>query len=87
MGQVLAHKHDSKGLLIGWKNRVPSLDSWVYTVHWADGQEEDFVYNQIAEHLYSQCDEEGNQYQLFNAIVDHQKGKGAVEKPDQYHTV
>ena len=87
MGQVLAHKHDSEGLLIGWKNRVPSLDSWVYTVHWADGQEEDFVYNQIAEHLYSQCDEEGNQYQLFNAIVDHRKGKGAVEKPDQYHTV
>ena len=61
MGQVLGCKRGSKGLLIGYKNRVPSLDSQVYTVHWADSQEEDFVYNHIAEHLYSQCDEKGNQ--------------------------
>ena len=60
MGQVLGWKHNSDGLLIGHKNKILSLDSCVYTVHWANGEEEDFIYNQITEHLYSQVDEEGN---------------------------
>ena len=83
-GQVVSRKRDNEGLLVGRKHRIPNLDSCVYTVRWADGEEEDFHYNQIAEHIFSQHDEEGNWYQLFKDIVDHRKTKSAVEKANQF---
>jgi hypothetical protein len=41
----------------------------------------------LAEHLLSQIDEEGNQYRLFKAIVNHRKNKNAVDNADQYRFV
>lgn len=41
-------------------------------------------YNTLAEHLFSQIDSEGNQYQIFKEIINHCKGKGAVDKADQF---
>ena len=41
-------------------------------------------YNTLAEHLYSQVDSEGNQYQIFKEIIGHRRGKGAVDKADQF---
>ena len=87
MGHVVGRKRDSDGLLIGRKHKIPTLDSRVYTVRWADGSEEDFMYNQIAEHIYAQTDEDGNQYQIFKEIVDHRKDNRAIDKADQYREV
>ena len=86
-GTVIGRKRDSDGNLVGRKHRIPTLDSRVYTVRWADGDEEDFTYNQIAEHIFTQVDEEGNQYQIFREIVNHRKTKRAVDKADQYRDV
>jgi hypothetical protein len=43
-------------------------------------------HNLLAEHLLSQVDEEGNQYQLFKEIVDHRKDpKRTIDKADQFY--
>ena len=62
----------------------PILDSWVFMVCFPDGNEKDVAYNVIAEHLFSQGDEEGNQHRHFKEIINHQKKKGAVDKADKY---
>ncbi len=41
-------------------------------------------YNIIAEHLFSQVNEEGNQNRLFKEIVGHRKNAKAIDKADQY---
>ncbi len=50
-----------------------------------DGERQEISFNILAEHLLTQIDEEGNQYQIFKEIVDHRKDeKKAVDKADQY---
>jgi len=48
-----------------------------------DGETCDVSYNTIAEHIFSQCDSEGNQYQIFQEIVHHRRNRNAVDKADQ----
>ena len=43
----------------------PILDTSEYVVEMEDGTEENFLASQIAENLYSQVDEEGNQFLLI----------------------
>jgi hypothetical protein len=38
----------------------------------------------LAEHLYSQVDNDGNQYRLFKEIINHRKKNLPVDKSDQY---
>ena len=44
----------------------------------------DIGYNVVAKHLFSQVDEEGNQYRLFKEIISHRKGPKAIDEADQY---
>jgi hypothetical protein len=47
----------------------------------------DIGYNVIAEHLFSQVDDKGNQYRLFNKeISGHHKNSKAIDKADQYRS-
>jgi hypothetical protein len=71
MAMVLGRKWDADGNLIGRKHRIPTLDSHVYKVEFLDGEQQQVSYNLLAAHLLSQVNEEGNQYQLFNEIVNH----------------
>ena len=85
MAKVLGRKRNADGNLIGRKHRIPTLDSRVYDVEFLDGERQQISYNLLAEHLFSQMDEEGVQHQLFHEIVDHRKNpKRAVEKADQF---
>ena len=84
LGRVTDRKRNSDGLYIGRKHRIPTLDSRVYVVEFPDGEQVDISYNTLAEHLFSQVDSEGNQYQIFKEIVNHRRGKGAVDKADQF---
>jgi hypothetical protein len=84
LGRVLDRKRNADGLYIGRKHKLPTLDSRVYVIEFADGEQVDVSYNTLAEHLYSQVDSEGHQYQIFKEIVNHRKGKAAVDKADQY---
>ena len=84
--KIMGRKRNSDGLYIGRAHNNPILDSRVFTVRFPDGDETDVAYNVIAEHLFSQVDEDGNQYQLFKEIVGHRKNKRAIEKSDQYRS-
>jgi hypothetical protein len=64
----------------------PVLDSRVYDVEFLDGERQEISYNLLAEHLLSQVDKEGNQYQIFKEIVDHRKDpERAVNKANQMY--
>ena len=65
LGRVTDRKRNSDGLYVGRKHRIPTLDSRIYVVEFPAGEEVDISYNTLAEHLFSQVDSEGNQYQIF----------------------
>ena len=50
-----------------------ALDTRVYEVHFLDRRTEELAANVIAEVVYAQCDAEGNQYILLDAIMDYPK--------------
>jgi hypothetical protein len=84
IAKVLGGKHNSEGLYVGRKHQNPLLDSRVFVVEFPDGDQKDVAYNVLAEHLYSQVDSEGKQYQLFKEIIIHRKNKHTVERSDQF---
>ena len=75
------------GNLVGTSNQMPILDTRLYEVEFIDGHTAEFSANAIAEHMYAQCDPDGNQYLLLDTITDHQKDSSAVLNVDQYITV
>jgi hypothetical protein len=84
LATVKGRKRDAEGLFIGRKHKIPALDSRIYIVEFPDGEEQEVSYNALAEHLFSQVDSEGNQYQIFREIINHRKSTSAVDKADQY---
>ena len=87
LGKVVGRKRNNEGLLVGRKHRNPALDSRIYLVEFNDGEQQEISYNLLAEHLYSQCDSEGRQHQIFREIIHHRKTKAAVDKEDQYTNI
>jgi len=83
-GRVIGRKRDLDGVPRGQANANPILDTRVYTVEFPDGDIGEYAANMIAENMFAQCDSEGNQFLLLDAIVDHRKDGHAVEKPDMY---
>ncbi len=71
IAKVLWRKRNLDGNFIGRRHTNPMLDSRVFTVEFPDGEQQDVAFNVLAEHLYSQVDVDGKQYQLFKAIVNH----------------
>jgi hypothetical protein len=60
------------------------LDSRVYEVRFPDRRTEELAANVIAEAVYGQCNADGNQYVLLDAIVDYRKDPSmAVARDDQ----
>jgi len=49
-------------------------------VEFSDGQLCEYTANLIAENVFSMCDDHGNQFLLFNAIVDHVSDPQATKK-------
>ena len=68
---VKCHKHDHDRNVIGTSNPDPFLDSSIYEVKFADGVTQEYESNVIAEHLYSQIDEDGHQHVFFDEIIGH----------------
>ena len=86
-GKVTGRKRDSDGNLTGTKHQNPILDTRIYEVEFPDGEVTEYAANVIAENMWTQCDEEGNQFLLLDAIVDWSKDSSAVEDADKYVTV
>ena len=86
-GRVIQRKRDSDGNLRGKSHANPILDTRIYEVEFPDGEVNEYSANVIAENMWSQCDDEGNQFLLLDSIVDFRKDGHAVEDADQYVVV
>jgi hypothetical protein len=78
---------DGFGNATGKTNTNPILDSRLYSVEFADGTEAEYSANAIAENMWAQCDIDGNQYRLMEAIVDHKFDEDAVKRADGFVVV
>ena len=83
-GRVVRRVRDENGELIGKSNNNPLLDTAQYEVMFEDGAVERYHANIIAEHIYSQMDEDGNGVALLDEIIDHKKEDTAISKEDGY---
>ena len=86
-GKVKKRARDSSGVLTGTKHENPILDTRTYQVEFPDGEVAEYSANIIAENMYAQCDPEGNQHLLMEAIVDHKSDGNAVKFADRFVTV
>jgi hypothetical protein len=88
LARVLRQKRDQEGNPVGSAHRNPALDTRVYEVRFPDEITEEWAANVIAEAVYAQCDADGNQYILLDAIVDYRKDPSvAVARTDQVSVV
>ena len=69
IAKVIGRKRNLDRTYVGKAHENPTLDTRVFTVRFPDGDEKDVAYNVIAEHLYSQVDEHGNQYHIYKDIM------------------
>jgi hypothetical protein len=72
LGTVTQRKRDMIGNPIGKYHTNPIFDTCIYEFQFPDGHSEEFTANTIAECLYSQVDNEWNQYLLIDEIINWQ---------------
>jgi hypothetical protein len=53
------------GAVKGCANANAMLDARTYEIEFPDGRNDEYTANMIAENIYAQCDEEGNQFNLM----------------------
>ncbi len=68
---VTSRKRDKDGNPVGLASANPILDTREYMFTFNDGDETVLNGNLIAEAMYTQCDPNGNQYVLFDSLIDH----------------
>ena len=70
-GTVKSRKRKADGTPVGRESKNPILDTRVYEVQFPEGSLADYGANIIAENMLSQCDIDGNQYNILDKIIDH----------------
>jgi hypothetical protein len=78
IAKVIARKRDHDGNPIGRSNANPILDTRLYQVIFPDGETAEYSANIITECLYSQVDDEGNQFLLLDEIIDWKQTEEAL---------
>jgi len=82
--RVKRRKLDHDGNPIGKSHTNLILDSREYVVEFPDRSEAEYAANTIAQNMWAQCDMDGNQHLLLDAIVDHKMDSNAVMEADKY---
>jgi hypothetical protein len=82
IAKVIARKRDHNGNPIGKSNSNPFLDTRLYQVVFPDVETAKYSANVIAECLYSQVNDEGNQFLLMNEIIDWLQTDEVVKDED-----
>lgn len=85
-GKVKRRARTFSGDLYGKANDNPILDTSSYEVEFPDGRVEAYTANVIAENMWSQCDPQGNQFLLLDAIVDHRTDGNEIQHADRFVT-
>ena len=71
-GHVVARSQDANGNFMGRSHKNPILDVRMYGVEFTGGKVTELTTNIIAESMYAQCNSDGNEYLLLDALVDYQ---------------
>jgi hypothetical protein len=82
-GRVTSWKKDKDINPVGLTNANPILDTHEYTFTFDNCDETVLNANLIAEAMYAQCNPDGNQYVLFDSIIDHRQLDTAIRPSDQ----
>jgi hypothetical protein len=82
--RVTKRKRGEHGQLQGTRNENPILDTRTYEVEFPDGEVSEYTANVIAENMWAQCDLDGKQQVLLEAIVDHKFTDEAVKYNDRF---
>jgi hypothetical protein len=61
------------------------FDTREYEVEFTDGTREKYQVNIVAENMFAQVDNEGNQYLLLQEITDDKKDNSAIPISDGIH--
>ena len=80
---MLKRARDSDDNVIGCTNKKPILDSRRYIVEFEDGEQAELAANTISQIMYAQCDPDGNQYVMFDLIVEFRRSTTVVCSTDQ----
>jgi hypothetical protein len=86
-GKVKKRKLDDLGVPTGHRHDNPIMDTRTYFVEFPDGAEMEYTANMIAENMWAQCDVDGNQWLLMEAIIDHRSNESAVKQADAFVVV
>jgi hypothetical protein len=79
-GIIKRRARDGNGELIGKANPNPVLDTSVYEVELENGSVDRYHANVLAEHIYSQVDDEGYSKSSFDLVTDHRSDPDAMSK-------
>jgi hypothetical protein len=82
--RVTKRLRDKDGRPIGTANDNPLLDTREYEVEFLDGHQESISANLIAQHMFSQVDEEGHRHLILANIIDHRSDNLAIPKEDAF---
>ena len=82
--RVVKRAKDDEGRPIGRAHSNPIVDSRSYEVEFADGTRDKVTANIVAENMYAQIDDHGNQYALLSEIQDHKKDGTALTEEDSW---
>jgi predicted transcriptional regulator len=81
-GKVMQRKRSLDGTVKGCANDNVIMDTRTYEVEFPDGLNDEYTANVIAENMYAQCDEAGNQFNMMEVIVDNKTDGHAVDRAD-----
>ena len=82
-GSFTKRARDNDGNVVGRTHDNPILNTRKYIVYFEGGEEAELTANVTAESMYARCDPDGNQYVMFDSIVDYRRSTTALCKADQ----
>jgi len=82
--KVSKRLRDKEERPIGVAHDNPLLDTREYEVEFLDGHQKSLSANIIAQHMFSQVDEEGHRHLLLDDIIDFRKNETAIDKEDAF---
>ena len=83
-GKFKLRKRNLEGNLVGLADPNPIKDTWTYKVEFPDGEVAELTANTIAEAMYALYDDNGNEYLIFDCIVDHKRNDKALTNKTQF---
>ena len=75
---MLKRARDNYDNVIGHANANPIIDTRGYVVEFEDGEQAELAANTNAQRIYAQCDPDGNQFFMFESIVDFRRSTTAL---------